>query len=171
MTNLKREFFNYLSKLEFSKKTIDDYIMRINQVCKLEGFDTWEKMEVFLHELIAKYREKNKRCVLPLKKLSGFLLEENFCKSSSFSNGRHFQNEMCIMTRALDPDTGKIKILGSWHPDFATPEEVADFFNIDERTLKRWRQKRIGPDWEKVGGKVHYPLEYLAEFLKKQKNK
>ena len=170
MPHLKEEFFKYLSKLELSKKTINDYVMRINQVCKAEGFKTWEDMESSLSELISRYQEKNQRCVLPLKKLNGFLVERSFL-NSQFTYKGNFQNKMCIMTRSVNPETGEIKILGSWHPDYATPEEVADFFNVDQRTLKRWRQKRIGPDWEKVGGKIHYPLEYLSDFIKKIKNK
>ena len=80
---------------------------------------------------------------------------------------------MCFLTRSFDPETGEIRISDpdDKYKDYATETELAVFLGVDQRTLKRWRQKRIGPDWEKIGGKIHYPLIYLAEFLKKQKNK
>ena len=173
MIQLKNEFINYLSKLKFSQKTISDYVSRVNWVCRTENFKNWDEIQSSLYGLIVKYQKKNQRCVLPLKKLNGFLLEASFESSSYCSYDSYSKNIMCFLTRSFDPETGEIRISDpdDKYKDYATETELAVFLGVDQRTLKRWRQKRIGPDWEKIGGKIHYPLIYLAEYLKKQKNK
>lgn len=173
MIQLKNEFINYLSKLKFSQKTISDYVSRVNWVCRTEDFKSWDEIQSSLYGLIFKYQEVNQRCVLPLKKLNGFLLEKSFECPSYFPRDSYSKNIMCALTRSIDPETGELKVSDSddEYKDYATEKELADFLGVDKRTLKRWRQKRIGPDWEKIGGKIHYPLIYLAEYLKKQKNK
>lgn len=42
--------------------------------------------------------------------------------------------------------------------------ELADRWNMSERTLEAWRSKGTGPRYLKIGGRVSYRLEDIEEF-------
>jgi hypothetical protein len=43
--------------------------------------------------------------------------------------------------------------------ELLTPEELADRWKINRRTLDNWRSARIGPPYVKLGGRVRYDPE------------
>lgn len=47
-------------------------------------------------------------------------------------------------------------------PEFETAEEL----NVSVRTLRKWRQLRIGPPYIQVGRQVHYPDEQRSAWLR-----
>jgi hypothetical protein len=48
-----------------------------------------------------------------------------------------------------------------------TPEaETAEELNVSVRTLRKWRQLRIGPAYIEVGRQIHYPDEPRAAWLR-----
>jgi hypothetical protein len=51
--------------------------------------------------------------------------------------------------------------------EFKTAEELG----VSIRTLRKWRQLRIGPPWTSVGRFIHYSDESRAEWLKSREVK
>jgi transposase len=51
-----------------------------------------------------------------------------------------------------------------------TPDEVSKRLGVSKETLREWRgrSKGKGPRCFKVGRKIHYPAEWLAEFLQEK---
>jgi hypothetical protein len=47
-----------------------------------------------------------------------------------------------------------------------TPEEVEIVYGFKRRTLEDWRLKKIGPEYEKPGGKVKYRVTTLDAFCR-----
>jgi hypothetical protein len=35
---------------------------------------------------------------------------------------------------------------------------------IKIRTLECWRYRKIGPAWQKIGGRVFYPVDFIVEY-------
>lgn len=54
---------------------------------------------------------------------------------------------------------------------FLTPEELSARYNkkISVRTLANWRWQGKGPEYQKTGGKVLYPLSSIIEYEKKNR--
>ncbi|WP_223357759.1 helix-turn-helix transcriptional regulator [Leifsonia sp. ZF2019] len=51
-------------------------------------------------------------------------------------------------------------------PALATVTVLTAFLDVSVATLARWRQKRMGPPWVRVGGSaVRYPREGIREWL------
>lgn len=50
------------------------------------------------------------------------------------------------------------------HQNLTTPE-AADFLRVSERTLIRWRVRRVGPPWTKAGHGVRYRRADLDAWL------
>lgn len=47
-----------------------------------------------------------------------------------------------------------------------TPEEAAHFLNVKARTLEKWRQKRTGPSFHRLGSRcIRYSPKDLQEWL------
>ena len=46
-----------------------------------------------------------------------------------------------------------------------TPEEAAERLGVQPSTLANWRWRGGGPSYVKVGGRVRYRLQALAEYL------
>ena len=45
-------------------------------------------------------------------------------------------------------------------PELLTPKQVADMLKVDPETLERWRGKRQGPTWIKLGNGRRSPVRY-----------
>ena len=45
-----------------------------------------------------------------------------------------------------------------------TEAELSEYWGIKRNTLQKWRTMAIGPAYIKLGAKVVYPYEYVAEF-------
>jgi len=43
-------------------------------------------------------------------------------------------------------------------PDALLERELAERWRVTSRTLQRWRKNGTGPVWQKLGGRVLYPL-------------
>ncbi|QHQ35443.1 helix-turn-helix domain-containing protein [Algicella marina] len=41
---------------------------------------------------------------------------------------------------------------------------LADYWDISQRTLQRWRSKGCGPEFVRIGGVIRYPLERIQEY-------
>lgn len=52
-----------------------------------------------------------------------------------------------------------------------TEEELAAMLEKDTRTLRDWRNKRIGPKWLNAGRTVMYRLSSLYEWLEDQETR
>ena len=48
-----------------------------------------------------------------------------------------------------------------------TVEEAADYLRTSPRTLQRWRDRRWGPRFSKIGGGVRYRRTDLDAFIEK----
>ncbi|UMP04143.1 helix-turn-helix domain-containing protein [Amycolatopsis sp. EV170708-02-1] len=53
-----------------------------------------------------------------------------------------------------------VSIEGLW-----TPEELATFLGIPEKTLRDWRFKGYGPSWIKMGKHVRYSPDVVRDWL------
>lgn len=49
--------------------------------------------------------------------------------------------------------------------ELLTPEELAAQLRYSTSTLKRWRQRKIGPPWIRVVGGVRYPAGGITAWL------
>jgi hypothetical protein len=52
-------------------------------------------------------------------------------------------------------------------PGYTPEPETAEELNVSVRTLRKWRQLRIGPPWVEVGRQIHYGDESRAAWLKR----
>lgn len=48
----------------------------------------------------------------------------------------------------------------------ATPAEVAEFYQVEETTLKSWRYRGIGPEYTKVNSLIRYDWDEVEAFVK-----
>jgi hypothetical protein len=51
-------------------------------------------------------------------------------------------------------------------PGHTNEAETAEELGVSIRTLRKWRQLRIGPPWTAVGRQIHYSNESRAAWLK-----
>jgi hypothetical protein len=51
-------------------------------------------------------------------------------------------------------------------PGYTPEAETAEQLNISVRTLRKWRQLKIGPPWVEVGRQIHYPDESRTAWIK-----
>lgn len=49
--------------------------------------------------------------------------------------------------------------------DLLTPQEVADIFRVEMNTLAKWRWKKIGPEYIKIGRMVRYRRESVEAIV------
>jgi hypothetical protein len=54
-------------------------------------------------------------------------------------------------------------------PDLLTPVEVAELFRVELDTLAKWRWKKIGPAFIKIGRMVRYPRAGVDAILAGEK--
>lgn len=52
--------------------------------------------------------------------------------------------------------------------DYLDSRQAAEKLHISWHTLRRWRQKRKGPDYARIGRQVLYSNQTIDEFFKKQ---
>lgn len=50
-------------------------------------------------------------------------------------------------------------------PRLLYTEEVEQQVGIPRETLKTWRRRGVGPNWQKVGHRIGYPAAELKEWL------
>ena len=50
-----------------------------------------------------------------------------------------------------------------------TPDQAAEYLRLSERTLIRWRNRRVGPAWVKVGRRVLYRRSDLDSWMDNQR--
>ncbi|MEM9046526.1 MAG: helix-turn-helix domain-containing protein [Pseudomonadota bacterium] len=55
--------------------------------------------------------------------------------------------------------------------DILTPAKLGRMLGKSERTLRRWRELRIGPDWFVVGRGVRYRLEAVVRWMTDQEGR
>jgi len=53
--------------------------------------------------------------------------------------------------------------------DLYTPAELADYLQVTERTLIRWRNNRTGPAWIRAGHHVRYRSTDIQVWLESQR--
>ena len=51
-------------------------------------------------------------------------------------------------------------------PGYSPERETAEELNVSVRTLRKWRQLRIGPPYIEVGRQIHYGDESRAAWLR-----
>ena len=51
-------------------------------------------------------------------------------------------------------------------PGYTPEAETAEELNVSVRTLRKWRQLRVGPPWTEVGRQIHYSDESRSAWLK-----
>jgi len=51
---------------------------------------------------------------------------------------------------------------------YSSEAETAEELNVAVRTLRKWRQRRIGPPWTPVGRQILYHNESRAAWLRSQ---
>lgn len=54
-------------------------------------------------------------------------------------------------------------------PTYLTQEEVACRFRVSPRTLERWRWKKSGPSYVKLGGKIVYALSDIETYERRRR--
>ena len=67
--------------------------------------------------------------------------------------------------QAKDRAPSKRKRLPGYTPERETAEEL----NVAVRTLRKWRQLKIGPPWTAVGRQIFYGDEDRAAWLKSRR--
>ena len=53
--------------------------------------------------------------------------------------------------------------------DLYTPADLAEYLQVSERTLIRWRNTRIGPAWIRAGRHVRYRSTDVQVWLESQR--
>ena len=53
-------------------------------------------------------------------------------------------------------------------PGYSSEADTADELGVTIRTLRKWRQRQVGPAWAKVGRQIIYGNESRAAWLKGQ---
>ena len=53
-------------------------------------------------------------------------------------------------------------------PGHTNEAETAEELGVSVRTLRKWRQLRVGPPWTAVGRQIHYGDESRAAWVKSQ---
>jgi hypothetical protein len=51
-------------------------------------------------------------------------------------------------------------------PGYTSEAETAVELNISVRTLRKWRQLKIGPPWVEIGRQIHYPDESRSAWIR-----
>ena len=51
-------------------------------------------------------------------------------------------------------------------PGYTPEADTAEELNVSVRTLRKWRQLRVGPPWVEIGRQIHYPDEDRAAWIK-----
>lgn len=54
-------------------------------------------------------------------------------------------------------------------PIYLNPDELAARFRISPRTLERWRWKKTGPNYTKLGGKIVYALADVEAYERRRR--
>ena len=54
-------------------------------------------------------------------------------------------------------------------PTYLTQNELASRFRVSPRTVERWRWKRTGPNYIKLGGKVVYELADVETYERRRR--
>jgi hypothetical protein len=51
-------------------------------------------------------------------------------------------------------------------PVLLTPFELVArwHFKITVRTLENWRYRKQGPAWQRIGGRIMYPIDFVIEY-------
>ncbi len=49
---------------------------------------------------------------------------------------------------------------------YTSEAKTAEQLNIGVRTLRKWRQLKIGPPWVEIGRQIYYPDESRAAWIK-----
>lgn len=49
---------------------------------------------------------------------------------------------------------------------YSAEAEVAQELGVSTRTLRAWRQRRVGPAWTELGRRIYYRNECIPAFLK-----
>lgn len=52
---------------------------------------------------------------------------------------------------------------------FLTQQELAARFRISQRTLERWRWRKTGPAYIKLGGKIVYDLNDVEAYERRRR--
>jgi hypothetical protein len=52
---------------------------------------------------------------------------------------------------------------------FLTQPELAARFRVSPRTLERWRWKKTGPNYHKLGGKIVYAIDDVETYERRRR--
>jgi len=50
-------------------------------------------------------------------------------------------------------------------PEYLTPSQAAIFSGVSVKKLEALRHQGIGPKWFRCGGRIHYPVRALRDFV------
>jgi hypothetical protein len=51
-------------------------------------------------------------------------------------------------------------------PGYTAEAKAARELNVGVRTLRKWRQLRVGPPWVEIGRQIYYPDEARMTWIK-----
>lgn len=54
---------------------------------------------------------------------------------------------------------------------FLNEQQAAELLSISVKTLQRWRWKKVGPEWCKLGKRVAYPKDKLINWAMSKSQK
>jgi hypothetical protein len=54
-------------------------------------------------------------------------------------------------------------------PTYLNQRELADRWRISARTLERWRWRKTGPNYHKLGGKIGYSLADVEAYERRRR--
>jgi hypothetical protein len=54
-------------------------------------------------------------------------------------------------------------------PTYLNQDELAQRFRVSPRTLERWRWKKTGPNYVKLGGKIVYSLTDVEAYERRRR--
>lgn len=170
MLNLREEFKNWLIAQGYKEttksglpSTVYDYMQILDRLCWQALHIDFEALACSIFSILPNYQGKTRTV---LHKYNAFLFEMNL--SSVIEQKR--KKDLLTHIPKLDKD-------------FYTTQEAAEIIHVDERTMKRWRENRIGkncvnrkkeyfnnknpigPKFIKVGGRYYYKKEDLLEYL------
>ncbi len=180
MVDLETNFKNWLIKQGLSVKTksgkpstVYDYLTTINQICKKEGHITWEELASYIFNIINNYKGRYKTA---LNKYNEFLYVADI---PLYIRQQRNEQIICLMNEQIKTLQEEFGLDEGY-----MTEDIAVILKRDIRTIKRWRENRIGqnkldqvyentngetpigPKFTQIGGDYFYRKTDLEKYLR-----
>ena len=74
-----------------------------------------------------------------------------------------------LAERYADSATREVREVPPMSPTYFNQNELADRWRMSPRTLERWRWKKTGPNYTKLGGKIAYAMHDIETYERRRR--